>query len=96
MENRTKFYNMFANSNFCRVCGFDNGSPMWGDDGKTPNYEICDCCGVEFGYEDYTIESLHSFRSKWIDKGTPWFNKKSKPENWDFKEQFKNVPEEYR
>lgn len=35
---------------------FDNNQPItiplgdynpWGDDGKTPTYDICPCCGVE-------------------------------------------------
>jgi hypothetical protein len=41
----------------CRVCGLDQQSPPWGVDGKSPTYAICDCCGVEFGYEDSTRES---------------------------------------
>lgn len=42
---------METNSFYCRVCGLYLGYQPWGEDGKTPSYEICPCCGVEFGYE---------------------------------------------
>ena len=38
---------------YCRICGYRLGFEPWGDDGKTPTYEICPCCGVEFGNEDW-------------------------------------------
>lgn len=41
-------------NNFCHVCGYPLGDyNPWGDDGKTPTYDICPCCGVEWGNEDY-------------------------------------------
>lgn len=36
----------------CRVCGLLQYQPPWGKDGYTPGFEICDCCGIEFSYED--------------------------------------------
>ena len=42
---------------YCRICGYRLGFEPWGDDEKTPNYEICPCCGVEFGNEDCTMKS---------------------------------------
>ena len=42
---------------YCKVCGYKLSFESWGDDGNTPTYEICPCCGVEFGNEDYTAES---------------------------------------
>lgn len=44
--------------NVCRVCGAKQLEPPWGNDGLTPSYEICDCCGVEFGYEDMNLNAL--------------------------------------
>ena len=46
----------------CRVCGYKLNFKIWGDDGHTPSYEMCPCCGVEFGNEDYTISSIHKYR----------------------------------
>ena len=44
---------MHKNNEFyvCRVCGAEQPEAPWGDDGETPTYDICNCCGVEFGYE---------------------------------------------
>jgi hypothetical protein len=33
----------------CRICGLKQDFKPWGEDGKTPAFEICSCCGVEFG-----------------------------------------------
>ena len=67
----------------CRVCGWQQEEPPWGEDGKTPTFNICDCCGVEFGYEDAIPESIAKFRSKWLNNGTHWFNERKKPKDWD-------------
>jgi hypothetical protein len=79
----------------CRVCGLFNDNPPWGEDGNSPTYEICPCCGVEFGYEDITIDSTKDYRNHWINEGVKWFSAKEKPLNWDMSEQFKNIPIEY-
>ena len=34
----------------CPVCGYDLGFPAW--DGESPSDEICNCCGIQFGYGD--------------------------------------------
>lgn len=67
----------------------------WGEDGNCPTHEICPCCNVEFGYEDYTVESAKQYRRKWINEGANWFELAEKPENWDEKEQFKKIPKEF-
>jgi hypothetical protein len=36
----------------CRVCGYDMGYPIWDDDGLGPTFDICACCGCEFGFND--------------------------------------------
>lgn len=61
---------------FCRICGLYNLEAPWGEDNISPTHEICSCCGVENGYEDYTLESIREFRAQWINKGAIWFNKK--------------------
>lgn len=55
----------------CRVCGLRQGSPPWGEDGKTPSFEICDCCGVEFGYEDASPKAAEAYRQAWLARGAP-------------------------
>lgn len=54
---------------YCRVCGLKYEEPPWGFDGKTPSFEICQCCGVEFGYEDATVVGVNRYRKKWISSG---------------------------
>jgi len=79
----------------CRVCGLYIDTPPWGEDGNCPTYEYCPCCNVEFGYQDYTMESTKRYREKWIKEGANWFESKEKPEKWDMEEQFKNIPQEF-
>lgn len=75
----------------CRVCGLLQSEPQHGADGKTPTYEICDCCGVEFGYEDTTEDAVVRFRARWMDRGCDWFRQSSRPDNWDVAEQLRNI-----
>ena len=43
---------------YCTVCGLPLGDfAPWGDDKESPTFDICPCCGVEYGNEDYTPES---------------------------------------
>lgn len=79
------------NKNNCRVCGLYIQDFPWGKDGKSPTYEICPCCGVEFGNEDYTKESICDYRREWISNGAIWFDQKKRPKNWDLYKQLKNV-----
>ena len=78
--------------NFCPVCGYplDSFNP-WGDDGKTPTFDICPCCGAEWGNEDYTSESRIEYCNKWLADGAKWFEPQKKPVNWNLKEQLKNI-----
>ena len=54
----------------CRVCGLRQEDPPWGINEKSPNYVICSCCGVEFGYEDINYVSVKSYRDKWFHNGS--------------------------
>lgn len=78
----------------CRVCGWVLAEPPWGEDGRSPSYEICSCCGCEFGYEDCRASGILTYRKKWIDSGGVWFSPKDKPEGWSLEDQLKQIPEE--
>lgn len=80
----------------CRVCGLYIENAPWGYDGMSPTYEICPCCGVEFGNDDYTIESVKTYRTEWIKRGANWFTPKEKPNNWNLEEQLKKIPLGYK
>ena len=80
----------------CRVCGYHNEYYPWGEDGKSPSFQICSCCGVQFGKEDETLISIKEYRAEWVRKGGKWFAKEKKTEHWELEAQFKNIPEEFR
>lgn len=80
---------------YCRICGLKQLFLPWGEDGKTPTYEICDCCGVEFGNEDSTLTGIKNYREKWLSEGAKWFNFKNKPKIFDIKKQMENISKKY-
>lgn len=80
----------------CRICGFRLEEKPWGEDGSTPTYEICPCCGVEFGNEDYSLASIRKYRTGWITHGCQWFDARKRPTDWDQQTQLKNISEEFR
>ncbi len=79
----------------CRVCGLYITTKPWGNDGQNPTFEICPCCGVEFGNEDYSLDSIRNFRKEWLGKGAPWFDPKQKPLNWILEDQLQSIPDDY-
>lgn len=79
----------------CRICGFLQANAPWGDDGQTPSFEICDCCGAEFGYHDATIQAIKKYRNKWLSEGAIWLTPKEKPETWLLEEQLKQIPHHF-
>ena len=56
----------------CRVCGYEPVEPPWGLDGRTPSFDYCPCCGVEWGYQDSSPVGTERFRSAWLEVGGPW------------------------
>ncbi|WP_235591764.1 hypothetical protein [Pseudomonas syringae] len=74
----------------CPVCGYpDLDEPAY-DSFGCASYNICPCCGVEFGYDDSTIAHFQ-LREKWISEGMQWWSKhQTKPDDWDPLKQLKN------
>jgi len=54
---------MPQNEYVCRVCGYINDEITW-EKGIYPTYNICPCCGVEFGYEDSDLASIRKYRER--------------------------------
>lgn len=80
----------------CRVCGlFQYGDLPWGLDGHSPSFNICDCCGVEFGYEDCFPKDVKRFREEWLKQGGFWLYPEEKPLEWSLEEQLQNISKEY-
>jgi hypothetical protein len=80
----------------CGVCGKIQAEPIWGEDGRCPTFEICDCCEVEFGYTDCKLRAIKTFREKWLTAGAKWFDPKKQPANWSLEKQLKQIPDQYK
>jgi hypothetical protein len=50
----------------CTVCFYE------GLDSPPRNYEICPCCGTEFGSDDEILTHAQ-LREQWIRRSGPWF-----------------------
>ncbi|WP_460621883.1 hypothetical protein [Hymenobacter tenuis] len=81
---------------YCRVCGLDYDESPWGPDGQTPDFSICACCGVVFGYDDCLPASARAYRATWLAAGATWFYPNMRPTNWVLLEQLAQVPALYR
>lgn len=81
---------------YCRVCWYKNIDKPWWDNNKTPTFDICPCCWVEFWYEDNNLSSVISYRNKWINDGCNWFDINLKPINWNLNEQLFNIPDNFK
>ncbi|MFC1752717.1 hypothetical protein ACFL96_04900 [Thermoproteota archaeon] len=76
----------------CRSCGFDGlkEEPYIGQ--KDPSFEICPCCGFEFGVDDILGEGHYaSFRNQWIENGADWFMPERRPKKWNLDKQLSNL-----
>jgi hypothetical protein len=79
----------------CSICGLELDEKPWGDDLLSPTFDICPCCGVEFGYEDCQLNAIRAYRKNWLQNGSPWCEPKEKPPQWSLEIQLKNVPDEF-
>lgn len=82
----------------CRVCGLSHFPDMpWGEDGNDRSYLICDCCGVEFGYDDEGLQLCLWRRHHWVEvEHCRWFWPKSRPADWDIAAQIRGIPQAYK
>lgn len=77
----------------------DLGQPPWLDHGLPPyedrygpaSYDVCPCCGFEFGNDDNPGISepvtFEEYRNEWIAGGCKWFDETKRPTEWSFREQ---------
>lgn len=78
----------------CPICGFDDLFESPYDENGLGSYEICPCCGFQFGNDDYPDKEkqIHQWRATWISNGHKWFSdSRQPPKNWDWKNQLKNI-----
>jgi hypothetical protein len=60
----------------CPVCGYRMPFPA-------EDYNICSCCGTEFGYDD-AARNYTEIALLWTERGAKWFSSFVKPpRNWN-------------
>ena len=79
----------FNINNICPVCGYDKLDFKPYDEQGNASFEICPCCGFEFGCDDFPDKqkSFVEWRKKWIENGCNWFSRNPAPQDWNAKEQ---------
>ena len=76
----------------CPVCGLAKLREPLYNNSSNPSYEICVCCGFEFGFDDnLKRQTYDSYRTKWLEEGAKWFRQELKPDGWNLQEQLKNI-----
>jgi len=84
-----------CNLKICPVCGYDQLKEAPFDSFGYPSYEICSCCGYEYGFDDESEGiSFNEYREEWIKKGFKYRDQEEKPQDWDkdmMLEQLKNI-----
>lgn len=69
----------------CPVCGWPELSEPPYDESGCASFEICPCCGVEFGYDDAVKGETHErARARWIAGGMKWWStSRPAPKDWN-------------
>jgi len=69
----------------CPICGYDElYDPPKSLNTGAGSYEICPCCGFQFGVtDDDRGYDYDQWRKKWIDEGMPWRDLVAPPAGWD-------------
>ncbi len=56
-----------------------------------PSYDVCACCGFEFGNDDNpgtgAPASFEEYLTEWVRSGCEWFDPAKKPQGWQLGEQ---------
>ena len=77
----------------CRVCGYAGleRAPRGRDGGGS--YEICPCCGYQYGVDDDDRQiTPEAWREEWVKGGMKWWSKGMKsPAGWDPQAQLAKV-----
>jgi hypothetical protein len=77
--------------NVCPVCGYNELPKPAYDHSGYASFEICPCCGTQFGYQD-ARRPHESLRAEWVAKGLPWHSRVfPQPPGWDPEKQLRFV-----
>ena len=72
----------------CPVCGYEHPRPTW--HGGVPSFEICPCCGIQYGYSDAAggdeaarAMLYRRWRQAWIEGGMRFKWPERQPKDWE-------------
>src|SRR5690242_9627568 len=75
----------------CPVCGYDRlPRPAYHESGAA-SFQICPCCGVQFGYEDTRFPHA-ALRRIWLEGGGTWYSDATQPpDDWNAMQQLRRA-----
>jgi hypothetical protein len=76
----------------CRICGLRQSEAIWDDDGQTPTFATCACCGCTFGRDDTSPDEIRAHRAQWRSAGAAWHDDAKRPPDWSLKDQLARLP----
>ena len=73
----------------CPVCGWPELMDPPHSESNGPSFEICPCCGFQFGYDDDDQGFTYAaWRERWIQNGMTWWsNGRPASPAWDARQQ---------
>ena len=81
-------------ANICPICNYDKlKEPPYNEYGDG-SYEICPCCGFEFGVDDFPEKEKcqTEWRMRWINDGYKWWSKHiNPPQDWNPQKQLESL-----
>ena len=88
---------MILRVNLCPACGFEQDELPWLN--GVGSLEICDSCGLQFGYHDACggradlREGFYiGWRVRWIWEGHPWHSAtRPPPQGWSPRDQLRRI-----
>lgn len=82
-------------ANFTRLPLPDSLVPPYSQYFGEPSYDVCDCCGFEFGNDDEPgtapPSTFQEYRQEWIAHGGRWLDPSKRPQDWTLERQLRNA-----
>jgi ribosomal protein L37E len=73
----------------------DHGSPPYSQRYGTPSYDVCACCGFEYGNDDEPgtapPQTFAEYLADWITRGCVWCTPSRKPDDWSLETQLRRA-----
>ena len=71
------------------------GGPPYSQTLGEPSFDVCDCCGFEFGTDDEPgtapPTSFREYLERWVEAGCKWFDSQKLPRGWTLADQLRTA-----